>query len=124
MINPEILLNFEENDIIPVISPVASDEKENTHLLDVNLTASMISAALDADHLVLLGDKSPLCEKNLKIRDIYTLREMLRNDEYPKETGLIEAAISALENSTDCVHFIDGSSPDAILLSMFMGKGE
>ena len=52
IVNPEILINFEDSNIIPVIAPVASDEKGNTHLLDVNMTASIIASSLNAEHLV------------------------------------------------------------------------
>ena len=37
MINPEILLNFEGNNIMPMIAPFASDNQEKMHLLNVNL---------------------------------------------------------------------------------------
>ena len=52
MINPEILLNFEDNNIIPVIAPFASDDQEKTHLLNVNLTVATIASALSAEHLI------------------------------------------------------------------------
>ncbi len=53
MINPEILLNFADNNIIPVIAPFASDDQEKTHLLNVNLTVATIASALSAEHLIL-----------------------------------------------------------------------
>lgn len=119
MINPEILLNFEDNNIISVISPIASDDKENTHLLDVNLTTAIISSTLSADHLILLNEEKAWAGGNFKARDSAILYEMLETGGF-KEIGLLEAAISAIENSTDCVHFVNGSSPDSIILNILM----
>jgi len=121
MINPEILLNFEDNNIISVISPIASDDKENTHLLDVNLTTAIISSTLSADHLIFLNEEKAWKGKNFKAQDSAILYEMLETGDF-KEIGLLEAAISAIENSTDCVHFVNGSSPDSIILNIIMNE--
>ncbi|XVN42882.1 MAG: acetylglutamate kinase [Candidatus Rickettsia vulgarisii] len=123
IINPEILVHFEDNNIIPVISPVASDENGNTHLLDVNLTTSVISSSLDADHLVLLYQESEFSwTKSLRVRDIDMLREMLNDNNESKIISLLEAAVNAIQGSTDSVHFINATNPDSILLSMFINK--
>jgi acetylglutamate kinase len=120
MINPEILLSLEDSDIIPIISPVASDENDRTHLLDVNLTASLIASSLDADHLILPCEELILGDKNLKVRDVKILQKFLHAKNHdPKSIRLIEAAICAIANSTDCVHFVKAISPDSVLLSMF-----
>ena len=120
MINPEILLSLEDSDIIPIISPVASDESNRTHLLDVNLTTSLIASSLDADYLILPCEELILGEKNLKIKDAKILHKLLQAKKHdPKTIKLIEAAVCALANSTDCVHFVNATSPDSILLSIF-----
>lgn len=118
MINPEILLNFEDTNIIPVISPVASDAKGRTHLLDVNLTASIISSSLDADHLILMNDE--IGAEYHRIQDMRTLQ--LAIDKFTinaKTLSLIEAATSAIENTANTVHFVDPNISDAVLLSIF-----
>ncbi|WP_341763985.1 acetylglutamate kinase [Candidatus Tisiphia endosymbiont of Beris chalybata] len=123
IVNPEILINFEDNNIIPVISPVASDENGNTHLLDVNLTVSLISSSLDADHLVLFYEESEFeGMQGLKVRDVNTLKAMLSLTNEPKKISLIEAALNAIQSSTECVHFVDATFPDSMLLSMFINK--
>ncbi|HJD57464.1 MAG TPA: acetylglutamate kinase [Rickettsia endosymbiont of Sericostoma sp.] len=123
IVNPEILINFEDSNIIPVIAPVASDEKGNTHLLDVNLTASTIASSLDADHLVLLCDGVEFTGgKYMRVQDVDVLKEMLNEAVEPKKIDLIGAALSAIQNNTDYVHFLDAAFPDSILLSMFTSK--
>lgn len=118
MINPEILLNFEDTNIIPVISPVASDAKGRTHLLDVNLTASIISSSLDADHLILMNDE--IGAEYHRIQDISALQLAMDKFTFNAKTlSLIEAATSAIENTANTVHFIDPNISDSVLLSIF-----
>ncbi|RYE06589.1 MAG: acetylglutamate kinase [Rickettsiaceae bacterium] len=123
IINPEILLNFEESNIIPVISPIASDDKGHTHLLDVNLTASIISSSLDADHLMLMNNGKN--KDDFKVQDTKILHGILDNSDSDQETiSLIEAAASSIENSANIVHFVNATVPDAILLSIFKNREE
>lgn len=119
MVNPEILLNFEESEIIPVISPIASDENDRTHLLDVNLTAALIASSLEADHLIIPCEELISVEANLKITDPKLLVALLKaNNRSLLASSLIEAAISAVNNHTDCVHFVKALAADSILLSI------
>ncbi len=120
MINPEFLLSLEDNDIVPVISPIASDENGCTHLLDVNLVASIIAAALDADHLILPCEDMVSDLQHFRVTDVKSLQKFLRktnND--AKVMGLIEAASNSIENAANCVHFVDAKSPNSMLLSIF-----
>lgn len=93
------------------------------HMLDVNLTASIIASSLDADHLVLLCDGIEFAgEKYIRVRDINVLKEMLNNTVDPEKVSLLEAALSAIQNSSNYVHFLNSAFPDSILLSMFISK--
>ena len=118
MINTEILLNFEDINIIPVISPIANDENGRTHLLDANLTASMIASSLGADHLILPKDDGLLGNQNLIIQEAQILKQILQVNNNNVCT-LLKSAIYALENNTNHVHLIDVSIHDAVLSSMF-----
>lgn len=122
MVNPELLLNFEDGNIIPVISPVASDENGMTHLLDVDLTASIICSSLDADHLILPCENYIFGSKELKINNVQDLQELMRKSSFinnPKVSSLIQGALSAIENGDNYVHFIDAKILDSLLLSLF-----
>lgn len=123
MVNPEILMNFEDNNIIPVISPVACDENGNTHLLNVGLTASVIASTLEADHLILLCDKLDFTNENsLKVREISILQDVLNNSSNAGIIDLVEAAISSIKNTSNCVHFINTAFLNSILFSIFIDK--
>jgi len=123
IVNPEILMNFEENNIIPVISPIASDENGRTHLLDVNLTTAIVSSALDADHLILPCEERILDSKDLTYRDIDMLQKILNSrSSNPKISNIIKAAITAIENSTHMVHFVNPKMKDSVLLAVFQAE--
>lgn len=119
MINPEILLNFEDNNIIPVISPIANDEQENTHLLNADLTTAVISAALGADHLILPYESSKSLAPDIKAQDVNVFKAMLNDNNNFIKAELIEIAVNAIENNIGCVHFVSDTVPNSVLLTMF-----
>ncbi len=47
---------------------------------------------------------------------------MLNNTVDPEKVSLLEAALSATQNSSNYVHFLNSAFPDSILLSMFISK--
>ncbi len=120
-INNEILLHFEDMGATVVISPVASDENGHTHLLDADLTAALISTSLEADYLVFSYEEKLLDIKKAKTTDIKALQKLLHNNHSsPKVVSLIEAAICAVANNTERIHFIKENVRDALLLSIVM----
>jgi acetylglutamate kinase len=119
VVNAEILLSFEDSNIIPVISPIANDENGRTHLLDINLTASVIASSLGADHLILPQDEYISSNQDLIIQDAQVLRHMLQIEDN-KPSSLLRSALYALENNTNCVHLIDASIYDSVLSSIFL----
>jgi acetylglutamate kinase len=119
IINTEILLNFEDNNIIPVISPIAHDEQENTRLLDIDLTAAIISSALSADHLIFPYEPANSLADSIKVQDVDILKSMLNDHDNFIKTELLEAAINAIENNIGCVHFVNATTPSSVLLTMF-----
>lgn len=122
MINPEILLNFADNNIISVIAPFASDDQEKTHLLNVNLTLATIASALSAEHLILPYEILQVSETfpyNIKIRDINLLKSMLDDSNNFIEEALIKIAVNVLENNNGYVHFVNSEAPNSILSTIF-----
>ncbi|WP_347939275.1 acetylglutamate kinase [Rickettsia oklahomensis] len=122
LVNPEILLNFEDNNIIPVIAPFANDDREKTHLLNVNLTVLTITSALSAEHLILpyeILEVSETLPYNIKIRDINLLKSMLDDTNNFIEEELIKIAVNVLENNNSYIHFVNSGVPNAILSTIF-----
>lgn len=120
VLNPEIIMTFESNNIIPVISPIASDINGNTHLLDVNLLAALISEALDADHLVFLDEYNIFNDTYCRINESQSLRKAEElHSKNPQICSIIKAATSSISASGNLVHFINAQTPDSMLLSIF-----
>ena len=125
IVNPEILLNFEDSNIIPVIAPFANDEQENTHLLNVNLTAATIASVLGAEHLVFPYEVSRSFrdfQYNVKIQSSSLLKSMLDDNNHFIEEELIKIAINVLENIGGYVHFVNSKVQNSILLTLFANQ--
>jgi len=125
IVNPEILLNFEDSNIIPVIAPFANDDQENTHLLNVNLTAATIASTLGAQHLIFPYEVSRSFrgfQYNIKVQSANLLKSMLNDNSHFIEEELIKIAINVLENIGGNVHFVNSKVPNSILLTLFVNK--
>lgn len=125
IVNPEILLNFEDSNIIPVISPFANDDQENTHLLNANLTAATIASALGVEHLIFPYEVSRTFrgfQYNMKTQNVGLLKSMLNDNNHFIEEELIKIAINVLENIGGHVHFVNSKIPNSILLTMFTNQ--
>jgi acetylglutamate kinase len=120
LINTEVLLNFEENDIIPVISPISSDSNKRTHLLECNMISAIIASTIGADHLVILSDKQIFGNNELKFDNEIALNEILLNIKSDSYTSnIIKSAIYAIQNSTRLVHFSTVKPADTMLSILF-----
>ncbi len=125
IVNPEILLNFEDSNIIPVITPFANDDQEKTHLLNVNLTTATIAVTLGAEHLIFPYEMSQIFrgfQYNMKIQNANLLKSMLNDSNHYLEEELIKIAIKVIESIGNNVHFVNSKIPNSILLTMFANK--
>ncbi len=119
------------SEIIPVVSPVAS-ERETRLPLNVNadLAASALAAKLKAAKLIYLSDVIGLCEDK---DDPETLISSLQSDSVESliEQGTIaggmipkvRSSVEALEAGVGKVHMVDGRIPHSLLLEIFTTSG-
>lgn len=115
---------------IPVISPIALDEKDRPYNTNADAAASAIASALKARRLVFMSDVPGLLADP---KDHSTLISTLRVHEVPelKRAGIIssgmipkvDSAVKALQSGVRRVHFIDGRTPHSLLLEIFTDKG-
>lgn len=121
-VNAEILLNFLDNNIITVVSPVSFGLNKVTHILDADLTAAMIAGELSARHLIFLTSlgKLSVSGEGLKICTLSKLHKLHQqnaiNQEYDK---IIQASKKALENNTKYIHISPSKAYDSTLLTIF-----
>ncbi len=119
-INPEILFEIENTKIIPVISPVACNEKGKTMILDTDITSAVIARSISASKLVIMCENDFLINQVGVLSSVNELDSLLENNlGLARNDPLIKASRYVLLNSEALVQFVDSSIIDALLLSVF-----
>ncbi|MGJ8545783.1 MAG: acetylglutamate kinase [Sulfitobacter sp.] len=126
-VNPQVLRDLAEKEIIPVIAPLGMGANGETFNINGDTAAGAIAGALQADRLLLLTDVSGV--KNAE-GDVLTqltssqIREMIASGVIAG--GMIpktETALQALEQGVRACTIIDGRAPNACLLELFTEHG-
>ena len=126
-VNPEVILNLFENDMIPVIAPLGSSIDGETLNINGDTVSGAIAAALKADRLLLLTDVSGVQDKDGSIITELNSSQIKNwiNDGIISG-GMIpktETALMALEGGVRGVVILDGRVPNACLLELFTEHG-
>lgn len=130
VINPEIVMILAGKGYIPVISPIATDEKGNDLNVNADTVAGDIAASLKSKKLISLTDvpgilrdpKDPETRiSRIVLDEIETLinGNILGGGMIPK----VKSAASAVRAGVEQVHIIDGSRPHSLLLELFTHEG-
>jgi acetylglutamate kinase len=126
-INPDILMVFEESDIIPVIAPIGMGENGETYNINADTAAGAIASALAARKLIMLTDVPGLLSKDKELISNLTIKEA---DKLMKDGTIsggmipkIETCINAVKASVEAVHILDGREPHVMLLEIFTESG-
>ena len=126
-VNPEVIFNLFENDMIPVIAPLGSGIDGETLNINGDTVSGAIAAALKADRLLLLTEVSGVQDKDGSIITELNSNQ-IKNwiDEGIISGGMIpktETALMALEGGVRGVVILDGRVPNACLLELFTEHG-
>jgi acetylglutamate kinase len=126
-VNPEVIFNLFENDMIPVIAPLGSGIDGETLNINGDTVSGAIAAALKADRLLLLTDVSGVQDKDGSIITELNSNQIKNwiNDGIISG-GMIpktETALKALEGGVRGVVILDGRVPNACLLELFTEHG-
>lgn len=130
VINPEIVMILAGKGYIPVISPIATDEKGNDLNVNADTVAGDIASALHTKKLIVLTDvpgvlRNPKDPKTrisrIAFEEIETLiaDNIISGGMIPK----IRSSVAALKGGVKQVHIIDGGSPHSLLLELFTNEG-
>ena len=126
-VNPEVIFNLFENDMIPVIAPLGSGTDGETLNINGDTVSGAIAAALKADRLLLLTDVSGVQDKDGSIiTELDSNQIKLWINEGIISGGMIpktETALMALEGGVRGVVILDGRVPNACLLELFTEHG-
>lgn len=126
-INPTLLDEFSESNIIPVIAPIGIGENGETYNINADTAAGAIAAALGAAKLIILTDVAGVLNKDKELISELTIKEAKRlTKEGVIHGGMIpkiETCIHAIENDVEAAHILDGRLPHVLLLETFTKYG-
>lgn len=129
-IDSSIILKQLENDLVPVVSPLSSDDRGVLLNINADTVAAAIATELKAEKFILATNAPGILESLDDPRSLisYLDRQGLRRlrDENKISGGMLPkvAAIErALAGGVPRVHVISYSQPDSLLLEVFTNEG-
>ncbi len=123
LMNPDILFLLEDNNLIPVISPIAIGEDGKTYKLEAADVAAAIASIAQAQKLIILSDEPGIKNAQGQILEEIDHQQASRLiGKEPASTelyGLIKAALMAIENDIEAVHILDGKTSHVLMRELF-----
>lgn len=126
-INPDVLVVFEESDIIPVIAPIGIGENGETYNINADSAAGAIASAMAASKLLMLTDVPGVLSKDGELISELSVTQARKLIKDGTITGgmipKVETCISAIDHHTEAAHILDGRLPHVLLLEIFTEHG-
>ena len=121
-IDPSVVKALQDDQFIPVISPIGFGEHNESYNINADVVAGKLATVLKAEKLVLLTNTPGVLDKTGKLLTDLTAREIdelfadgtISGGMLPKIAGALDAAKSGVNS----VHIIDGRVPHAMLLEI------
>ncbi|WBY03333.1 acetylglutamate kinase [Ramlibacter tataouinensis] len=121
-IDPSVVKALQDDQFIPVISPIGFGEQNESYNINADVVAGKLATVLKAEKLVLLTNTPGVLDKNGQLLTDLSAREIdglfadgtLSGGMLPKISGALEAA----RNGVNSVHIIDGRVPHSMLLEI------
>jgi acetylglutamate kinase len=121
-IDPSVVRALQDDQFIPVISPIGFGEHNESYNINADLVASKLAEVLKAEKLILLTNTPGVLDKAGKLLTNLSAREIdalfadgtISGGMLPKISGALDAARSGV----NAVHIIDGRVPHAMLLEV------
>ena len=128
--NTKLIESLIENEFIPVIAPIGTDEKGQTYNINADYAASAIAGALNAEKLIFLtdvkgvmrdmSDEGSLISKlTIEDVDIFKSEGIISGGMIPKVDCCVEGLRAGVKN----VHILDGRVEHSMLLEVFTKSG-
>lgn len=129
-VNPSLLHILLDNDIVPVICPIGSDDRFHSYNVNADDAACAIATAMGASKLAFLTDiegvyRDPLDKSTLISELTVPEAEKLMSDGnvgggmLPK----IRNCVDAVKSGVSRVHILDGRIEHCLLLEFFTNRG-
>ena len=129
-INPEVLLGLLDDEFIPVIATIGSDESGQAYNINADTVAGAIAEALRAEKLVYLTDIEGL---RRDVGDAASLIRQTTADELERLIGdgiiaggmipKVGSCVHAVRNGVHNAHILDGRIAHVLLLEIFTDSG-
>jgi acetylglutamate kinase len=121
-IDPSVVKALQDDQFIPVISPIGFGAKNESYNINADLVASKLAQVLKAEKLMLLTNIKGVLDKQGQLITDLTARDIddliadgtISGGMIPK----IEGAIDAAKSGVHAVHIVDGRVPHAMLLEI------
>jgi acetylglutamate kinase len=121
-IDPSVVKALQDDQFIPVISPIGFGEKNESYNINADLVAAKLATVLKAEKLLLLTNTPGVLNKAGELLTDLSAREIdelfadgtISGGMLPKISGALDAAKSGV----NAVHIIDGRVPHAMLLEI------
>ena len=121
-IDPSVVQALQDDQFIPVISPIGFGEKNESYNINADLVAAKLATVLKAEKLIMLTNIRGVLDKQGELLTELTSRQVdeliadgtISGGMLPKLAGAIDAAKSGVH----AVHVVDGRVPHAMLLEV------
>jgi acetylglutamate kinase len=121
-IDPSVVKALQDDQFIPVISPLGFGEHNENYNINADVVAAKLAEVLRAEKLLMLTNTPGVLDKNGQLLTNLTTRQIdelfadgtISGGMLPKIAGALEAARSGV----NAVHIIDGRVPHAMLLEV------
>lgn len=126
-VDADLIWNFCEQGIIPVIAPLGVDEKGQAYNINADLVADAVAQSLAAEKLILLTDVAGVTDGQGQL--IPHLSRTLANQLMKNgviKGGMIpkvQSALASMSAGVKKVHIIDGRVAHVVLLEIFTDAG-
>jgi len=121
-IDPSVVKALQDDQFIPVVSPIGFGEKNESYNINADVVAAKLATVLQAEKLLMLTNIRGVLDKNGELLTELTPR---RIDELVEDGTIsggmipkIAGAIDAAKSGVNAVHIIDGRVPHAMLLEV------
>ena len=121
-IDPALVKALQNNQFIPVVSPIGFGESNESYNINADLVAAKLATVLQAEKLLMLTNIRGVLDKAGQLLTELTARQIdalvadgtISGGMLPKIAGAIDAAKSGVR----AVHVIDGRVPHVMLLEL------
>ncbi|MDE2594758.1 MAG: acetylglutamate kinase, partial [Burkholderiales bacterium] len=121
-IDPSVVKALQDDQFIPVISPIGFGVHNESYNINADLVASKLAEVLKAEKLMLLTNIKGVLDKEGNLLTDLTARQIddliadgtISGGMIPKIAGALDAAKSGV----NAVHIVDGRVPHAMLLEI------